>query len=92
MTDYPKRTPARRPTHPGVLLAEIIPATGKSETEIAELLGIPNHDLDDITRERKPVSAELANRLGKLLGGSAASWIKMQAAYDSWQAPANLRS
>ncbi|MDE2347095.1 MAG: HigA family addiction module antidote protein, partial [Gammaproteobacteria bacterium] len=32
------------------------------------------------------VSAELAIRLAAALGGSAESWLNMQASYDLWQA------
>jgi antitoxin HigA-1 len=75
------------PTHPGALLAEdVIPATGRSKTEIAKLLGISRQHLHDILAERKPVSAEVAVRLGKLLGNGPRLWIGMQAAYDTWQA------
>lgn len=34
----------------------------------------------------KPVTAEMAVRLAKMFGGSAESWIRMQAAYDAWHA------
>ena len=42
-----KRNPGRAPTHPGFLLADtVIPATGKSKSEIARLLGIPTLTAD----------------------------------------------
>ena len=82
-----RRNPNRCPTHPGALLREdVIPATGRSKTEIAELLGISRQHLYDILRERKPVSAVIAVRLGKLFGDGAGVWTRMQAAYDTWQA------
>jgi plasmid maintenance system antidote protein VapI len=40
----------------------------------------------DILRERKPVSAAVAVRLGKLFGEGAGVWVRMQAAYDTWNA------
>jgi hypothetical protein len=42
--------------------------------------------LYDILRERKPVSPSVAVRLGKLFGDGAGVWVRMQAAYDTWQA------
>ena len=51
-----KRDPNRCPTHPGELLGEVIPATGKSKTVIAALLGISRQHLYDILAQRKPVS------------------------------------
>ena len=79
------------PTHPGELLREdVIPATGKTKTEIAALLGISRQHLYDILEERKPVSPAVAVRLGKLFGDGAAVWVRMQSAYDTWRAEREL--
>src|SRR5262245_33397820 len=88
MTDYVAlRNPKRCPTHPGALLREdVIPATGRTKTEIASLLGISRQHLYDILEERKPVSPAVAVRLGKLFGDGAGIWVRMQAAYDTWNA------
>ncbi len=79
----------RCPSHPGALLSEIIPETGKSKVEIANLLGISRQQLYDIINEKKPVSPNVAARLGKLFGDGAGVWLRMQAAYDAWQAEQN---
>ena len=64
-----KRDPNRAPTHPGFLLADtVIPATGKSKSEVARLLGISRQQLYAILDERAPVSPAVAVRLGKLFG------------------------
>ena len=87
MTEYPAvRDPSRCPIHPGELLQDIIPATGRTKAEIASLLGISRQHLHDIVTERKPVSPAVAVRLGKLFGDGTAVWLRMQAAYDGWQA------
>ncbi len=86
-----KRNVKRCPTHPGALLREdMIPATGRTKVEIAGLLGISRQHLYDILNERKPVSPEIAVRLGKLFGDGAGIWTRMQAAYDTWQAERNI--
>ena len=82
----------RCPTHPGELLREVIPATGKNKTEIAALLGISRQHLYDILAERKPVSPAVAVRLGKLFGDGAGVWVRMQGAYDTWRAERELAS
>lgn len=80
------RNPDRCPTHPGELLRDdVIPATKKSKAEIARMLGISSQHLHDILAEKKPVSAELAVRLGKLFGNGPLLWIRMQGAYDAWR-------
>jgi len=88
MAEYiAKQNPNRCPSHPGALLREVvIPATGKTKTEIARLLGISRQHLHDILEEKKPMSPEVAVRVGKLFGGGAGAWVRMQGAYDTWQA------
>lgn len=81
-----KRNPNRAPTHPGELLRDVIPATGKTKTEIAALLGISRQHLYDILNGNKPVSPEVAVRLGKLFGNGAGLWLRMQSAFDQWHA------
>ena len=72
----PKRK--RCPVHPGALLADIIPPTGKTKVEIAGLRGISRQQLYDIVRERKPVSPQIAARLGKLFGDGASLWLRIK--------------
>ena len=87
MTTYPAiRDPNRAPSHPGALLDDIIPDTGKTKTEIARLLGISRQQLYDIIGEKKPVSPAVAVRLGKLFGDGPGIWLRMQAANDAWHA------
>ncbi|MCD2174136.1 HigA family addiction module antitoxin [Rhizobium sp. C4] len=86
MTHAVERPIRRCPTHPGALLDDIIPATGKTKVEIASLLGISRQQLYDILNEKKPVSPNVAARLGKLFGDGAGVWLRMQAAHDAWQA------
>ena len=92
MVHVAKRYSGRCPTHPGALLREdVIPATGRSKAEIAQLLGISRQHLYDILRERKPLSPAVAVRLGKLFGDGAGVWVRMQAAYDTWSGNATSR-
>jgi len=88
MSEYAaKRNANRCPTHPGELLREeILPAIGIGKSEVAHALGISRHHLYDILNEKKPVSPDLAARLGKAFGDGAGVWLRMQAAYDAWQA------
>jgi antitoxin HigA-1 len=76
----------REPTHPGALLADIIPATGKTKTDIASMLGLSRDSLHDILAGRRSISPHVAARLGKLFGNGAGIWLRMQYAYDGWRA------
>ena len=77
----------RCPSHPGALLREdVLPGAGRPKAEIARMLGLSRQHLYDILEEKKPVSATVAVRLGKLFGGGALAWLRMQAAYDAWHA------
>lgn len=69
--------------HPGELLRDdIIPALGKSKAEIARLLGVSRQTLHDILREKKPVTVDMALRLGKLCGNGPVLWLNLQRTYD----------
>ena len=86
-----KRTPDRCSTHPGELLREdVLPALGMTKVEVAEALGISRQHLYDIVNEKKPVSPEIAVRLGAAFGDGAEVWLRMQAAFDAWHAERNV--
>ena len=68
----------------------MIAATGRTKKEIAALLGISRQHLHDITVEQKPVSANVAVRLGRMFGDGAEVWLRMQAAHDAWHAEREL--
>jgi addiction module HigA family antidote len=63
-----------------------LPAIRASKVEIAAALGISRQSLYDILAEKQPVTPAMAVRLGAVLRTSAASWLKMQVAYDLWHA------
>ena len=87
MTEYEaKRSDKRPPAHPGAILSEVFEGLGLTNTEIARRLGISRQHLLDVLAERKPVSANIAVRIGKFLGQNGGIWLRMQAAYDLWYA------
>ena len=79
----PTRHPSIAPTHPGELLREVVlPETGLTKVAFAEALGVSRQTLYDVLNRKQPVTANLAVRLGKLLGNGAQFWINMQRNYD----------
>jgi antitoxin HigA-1 len=80
------RHPSIAPAHPGEQLEEIvIPATGRSKSEIARLLGISRQTLYEIINAPGHHPGHRA-RLGKLFGDGLGIWLRMQAAHDAWVA------
>lgn len=87
MADTTLRHPELEPSHPGELLGEVvIPATGKSKSEIARLLGLSRQTLYAILDGKQAVTPEVAVRLGKLCGNGPGLWLRMQQARDLWRA------
>jgi addiction module HigA family antidote len=81
------------PAHPGDVLADTVLRKngGITVTEFAKRLGVSRVALSRVVNARAAVSAELAIRLAAALGGSAESWLNMQAAYDLWRAKKRRR-
>ncbi|ABQ68543.1 HigA family addiction module antitoxin [Rhizorhabdus histidinilytica] len=76
-------TAGLKPTHPGEMLRTIIlPEIDRPKAEIARLLGISRQHFYDILNGEKPVTPNMALRLGKMFGGSPEAWIRMQNAFD----------
>ena len=78
------------PPHPGEVLKDSVLAE-LSVTEFAQRLGVSRVALSRVVNGRAAVSAEMAIRFAAALGGSAESWLRMQAAYDLWQASKKRR-
>ncbi len=77
------RHPSIEPVHPGEILREdILPALSASKTAVARVLGISRQTLYDILSEKRPVTAEMAVRFGKLFGNGAGFWVNLQRNHD----------
>lgn len=77
----------RRPTHPGEMLREdFLPDYGLTVSSLAEALGVSRQTINELLRERRAVSPEMALRLSRLFGNSAEFWLNAQRALDLWEA------
>jgi antitoxin HigA-1 len=86
------RTRMHNPPHPGEVLQDtVLGAGGLSVTEFAKRLGVSRVALSRVINGRAAVSADMALRFAAALGGSAESWLAMQAAYDLWRASRRRR-
>ncbi len=83
----------RRPIHPGEILREdFLPEYGLSVTALAESAGVSRQSINELLRERRALSPEMALRLGKLFGNSPEFWLNLQRNVDLWDAARGLRS
>lgn len=79
--------PAFPPSHPGEVLREdILPALGMTRSAFARHLKLSRNTLHEILRERRPVTLDVALKLGKALGNSARFWLSLQMNHDLWHA------
>ncbi len=75
------------PPHPGdILKYDVLPELDMTIAAAATALGVSRVTLSRVVNSRAAVSADMALRLGAWLGNGAEVWLRMQAAYDLWQA------
>ena len=76
-----------RPVHPGEMLREdFMPDFRLSVSGLAEALCVSRQSVNELIRERRAVSPEMALRLSRLFGNSAEFWLNAQRAVDLWDA------
>ena len=86
-------TRMHNPPHPGEILRDTVLADDRiSVTEFAKKLGVSRVALSRVINGKAAVSADMALRLAAALGGSAESWLQMQASFDLWHAAKKRRS
>ena len=77
----------RRPTHPGEMLREdFLPDYDLTVSGLAEAIGVSRQSVNELLRERRAVSPEMALRLSRLFGNSPEFWLNAQRAVDLWEA------
>lgn len=70
-------------THPGVLIKDEIEATPNlNQRTLAKELGVQPSFLNEIIKGKRPVTADIAILLEKILGVSAGYWMKFQSQYE----------
>ncbi len=80
-----------RPTHPGEMLREdFLPDYGLTVMALARTLGVSRQTMNEILRERRAVSPEMALRLARVFGNSPEFWLNAQRAIDLWDAGRSL--
>ena len=87
-----KRARKVRPTHPGEMLREdFLPDYRLTVSNFAKALGVSRQTVNELLRERRSVSPEMALRLSRLFANSPEFWLNAQRAVDLWEATKNAK-
>jgi addiction module HigA family antidote len=82
-----KRTKEVRPIHPGEMIREdFLSDYGLTVAGLADALGVSRQTVNELLRERRSVSPEMALRLSRLFQNSPEFWLNAQRAVDLWDA------
>ena len=74
-----KRIP---PVHPGAYLKELLDEFALSQYRLAKDIGVPAMRINYVVNGKRPVTAELALRLGLYFGQNPRYWLNIQSRYD----------
>lgn len=81
-----------KPTHPGEMLREdFIPDYGLTVTALARNLGVSRQTINELLRERRSITPDMALRLSRLFKNSPEFWLNAQRAVDLWTAQRNRK-
>ena len=70
------------PIPPGAYLKELLDEVGLTQYHLARDIGGPITRINHICYEKRPVTAELALRLGRYFRQSSRYWLNLQSRYD----------
>ena len=71
-----------RPVHPGEYLKELLEELEISQYRLARDIGVAPMHISHIINAHRPMTAELALRLGRYFRQSPRFWLNLQARYD----------
>jgi antitoxin HigA-1 len=82
-----------RPVHPGEMLREdFLPDYELSVKELAGALNVSRQTVNELIREKRSVSPEMAIRLARLFGNSPQFWLNAQLEVDLWDTSIRLKN
>lgn len=88
-----KKTPANGlpAVHPGEFLRETLDELGLTQAAFAEIIGVSPMRVSHLLKGDRPVTAELALRLGRALGQTPQYWLNLQTSYDLKRAQVEMK-
>ncbi|BAZ11157.1 XRE family plasmid maintenance system antidote protein [Calothrix sp. NIES-4071] len=75
-----------RPIHPGAVILDILEDLEITQTKFAEILGVSRRSVNEIIQGRRPITVDMAIRIGKALGNGPQLWLNLQQKVDIWDA------
>jgi len=75
-----------------MLREDFLPDFGLTVASLAQAIGVSRQSINDLMRERRAVSPEMALRLARLFGNSPEFWLNAQRAVDLWGAAQTIKA
>lgn len=82
-----------RPTHPGAILRNMLEelaedgqSSSLTQKELAKRLGVSPRAVNELMRERRNMTADMAIRLSRVFQTTPDIWMNLQKAVDLWDA------
>jgi len=74
-----------------MLREDFLPDYELSVSALAEAIGVSRQSVNELLRERRSLSPEMALRLSRLFGNTPEFWLNAQRAVDLWEAAEALK-
>ncbi len=78
------------PVHPGEVLLDELEEIGMTQSALAKHIGVLPKTINEICRKKRGISAEMAMKLSKALGGSPQFWLNLQNNWEISQVDASV--
>ena len=70
------------PVHPGEVLRDELDEVGLTQSALARHIGVLPKTINEICRCKRGISAEMAMKLSKALGGGPRFWLNLQTNWE----------
>jgi len=70
------------PVHPGKVVQDELDEIGLTQSGLAKHIGVLPKTINEICRGKRGISAEMAMKLSKALGGSPQFWLNLQTNWE----------
>ena len=77
-----KRRIELAPVHPGEVIQHELNELKLTQTEFANLIGVTQRTINELCKEKRSLSVDMAIRLSLSIGGLPDMWLSLQNGYD----------